>query len=297
MTEAVAALPEIHHRFVQANGLQFHVAECGEGEKFALCLHGFPESGYSWRHQLPLLAERGYRVWAPDLRGYGQTDKPKGVAAYDLEILMQDVVSLIDASGAKQTLLLFHDWGGVIGWHVVVRQLRPLEGAICMNIPHPGAMQANMSFRRLRQFWYCFFFQLPWLPEFLLTAKHGAMVARAFRDTSCHPERWTEEDLAVYREDVCRPGAATAMLDYYRALFRTPGARRQRKQGYPAVDTRTLMLWGERDIALTKQLSYGTEKFVPNLTLHYLPDVSHWTQQDDPETVNRHIEDWLAAGG
>ena len=128
MAEAAAALPEIHHRFVQANGLQFHVAECGEGEKFALCLHGFPESGYSWRHQLPLLAERGYRVWAPDLRGYGQTDKPKGVAAYDLEILMQDVVSLIDASGAKQTLLLFHDWGGVIGWHVVVRQLRPLEG-------------------------------------------------------------------------------------------------------------------------------------------------------------------------
>jgi pimeloyl-ACP methyl ester carboxylesterase len=166
-----------------------------------------------------------------------------------------------------------------------------------MNIPHPAAMQANMSLRQLRHSWYMFFFQIPKLPEFILTARGGQAVERMFRETSCHPERWSDEDLAVYREAVCRPGAATAMINYYRALFRRPGARRQRQKGYPPVDTRTLMIWGEQDVALTKELTYGTERYVPNLTLHYLPDVSHWTQQDDPETVNRLLEDWLAAGG
>ncbi len=101
---------EIRPERVHANGLDFHVNTCGEGDRLALCLHGFPEIGYTWRHQLPLLASLGYKAWAPDLRGFGQSDKPKGVGSYAVEHLVDDVAALIDASGAKETLLLAHDW-------------------------------------------------------------------------------------------------------------------------------------------------------------------------------------------
>src|SRR5512135_3722025 len=118
---------EIRHEFVQANGLRFHVAACGEGERLALCLHGFPECWYSWRNQLPLLARLGYRAWAPDMRGYGESDRPPHREDYAIERLMADVAGLIDASGARSTLLLAHDWGGIVAWYFAMRQVRPLE--------------------------------------------------------------------------------------------------------------------------------------------------------------------------
>src|SRR5579862_3207109 len=101
----------VEHRFVDANGQRFHVATCGAGERFALCLHGFPDCWYSWRYQLPLLARLGYRVWAPDLRGYGESTRPPRVRDYDLDALLADAAGLIDAAGARSTLLIGHDWG------------------------------------------------------------------------------------------------------------------------------------------------------------------------------------------
>lgn len=293
MSDPAVSFP-IDHRFVQANGLRFHVAECGAGEKFALCLHGFPELWYSWRHQMPVLAKHGYRVWAPDLRGYGQSERPRETRAYDLEILMQDVAGLIDAAGAKQTLLVFHDWGGLIGWYFAMRKLRPLEGVIAMNIPHPGpAWQALRSFEQLRHSWYIFFFQIPGLPEKLLGARHARAIGDMLRRTSCHPECFRDEDLKIFRDAASQPGALKAMVDYYRMLVRGPGSHRQRRLGNEVMETPTLMIWGEKDVALTKRTTYGTERWVPNLTLHYLPEASHWVQQDDPEGVNRLIETWL----
>lgn len=286
------SVDSIQHQFVSANGLRFHVASLGEGDKLALCLHGFPECWYSWRYQMPVLAELGYRVWAPDLRGYGESDRPPNVEDYDLDRLMEDVAGLVDASGARSTLLMAHDWGGVIGWYFAMRRVRPLERLVVLNIPHPACMERELRhWRQIRRSWYALFFQLPWLPEALLGARKCRAIGEAFRNSAVDKSRFPDEVLDVYRENASRPGALTAMLNYYRALFRF--GRKQRERGYPVIDTPTLLVWGEEDIALCKETTYGTDRFVPNLTLHYLPNVSHWVQQEAPEKVNDLLAAWL----
>ena len=282
----------VEHRFVDANGQRFHVATCGAGERFALCLHGFPDCWYSWRYQLPLLARLGYRVWAPDLRGYGESTRPPRVRDYDLDALLADAAGLIDAAGARSTLLIGHDWGAAIAWYFAMRRIRPLDRLIIMNVPHPALMErALRTWRQLRRSWYILFFQIPRLPEALLRAGDYRAIREAFRGMAIDKSRFPDEVLQVYRDNAARPGALTAMLNYYRAMAR--GGRRYRALGYPIIDTPTLMVWGEEDIALGKETTYGTDRYVTNLTLRYLPNVSHWVQQEAPETVNEMLEAWL----
>jgi pimeloyl-ACP methyl ester carboxylesterase len=138
------------------------------------------------------------------------------------------------------------------------------------------------------------FFQLPWLPELLLRARGYRAVGEAMRRTSVNRERFPDEALAVFRNAAAQPGALTGMLNYYRAFVRGGGSGRQKKLGTPVIETPTLMLWGEEDVALTKATTYGTDAYVSDLTLRYLPGVSHWVQQDDPETVNRMLKAWLS---
>ncbi|MDH3211588.1 MAG: alpha/beta hydrolase [Myxococcales bacterium] len=291
---APAPAPGLRHEFVEANGLRFHVAACGDGERLALCLHGFPECWYSWRYQLPLLSRLGYRVWAPDLRGYGETDRPRRVADYAIETLMNDVAGLIDASGARSTLLVAHDWGAIIAWYFAIRRVRPLERLVVMNLPHPGAAgPAFRTWRQRRRSWYALFFQLPWLPEQLIGALRFRAIGEMIRRSCANPDRFPEEVLSVYRESAARPGAMKAMLDYYRAFVRGGGLVRQRRLGFPAIDTPTLLLWGEDDVAFGKETTFGTEVYVRDLTLRYLPGVSHWVQQDAPDIVNAMLEAWL----
>jgi pimeloyl-ACP methyl ester carboxylesterase len=289
---------ELGDRFVQANGLRFHVSTCeptgaGESGRVALFLHGFPECAFSWRHQLPLLARLGWRAWAPDLRGYGESDRPPRVQDYAIERLLDDVAGLIDASGARETLLVGHDWGGIVAWYFALRRPRPLARLCVMNLPHPATMErALRRGPQLLRSWYALFFQLPWLPERLLAAKDYRAIRRAFRDMAVDESRFPDEVLDVYRDQAARPGALTAMVHYYRALLRG-GSRRQRALGYPTIEIPTLLLWGEEDRALGIETTYGTDRYVADLTLRYLPGVSHWVQQEAPEAVNAMLEAWL----
>ncbi|MCH2172793.1 alpha/beta hydrolase [Myxococcota bacterium] len=291
-------MSEIQHEFVSTpEGLRFHVAKIERdpsATRLALCLHGFPECWYSWRHQMPLLADLGYRVWAPDLRGYGESDKPLGVESYAIEKLVADVAGLIQESGANEITLLGHDWGAIVAWVFATRHPTALERLVIMNVPHPGNVSARMRNhpRQMLRSWYMLFFQLPWLPERMLTLNQGARVGEMFARTSVHPERFSRDDQAIYAANVMRPGAARAMIHWYRALLRG-GKGRQDALGWPVIETPTLMIWGEQDIALLKETTYGTEEYVRDLTLEYLPDASHWVQQDVPDTVNRLLEDWL----
>jgi pimeloyl-ACP methyl ester carboxylesterase len=286
--------PAIGHEFVQANNLRFHVATCGDGERLALCLHGFPECWYSWRHQLPLLAQRGFRAWAPDLRGYGQSDRPLQREDYAIERLLDDVAGLIDASGARSTVLLAHDWGALIAWYFAMRQPRRLERLVIMNVPHPAVMEkAIRAPRQLLRSWYVLFFQLPKLPELLAGAGHARVIGDAFRYMAVDKRRFPDTVLQVYRDNAAAPGALTAMINYYRAFVRGGGADRQRRLGHPVIDVPTLMIWGECDTALGKETTYGTDAYVRNLTMRYLPNVSHWVQQEAPEVVNAMLAAWL----
>lgn len=277
---------------IKTTGLRFEVSIAGTGDRLALLLHGFPECAYSWRHQIPLLARLGYRVWAPNLRGYAKSDKPDGIREYGIDKLEQDVADLIDASGAQSVLLCGHDWGGMIAWHFAMYRLRPIERLVIMNAPHPACFYRRArTLRQLRKSWYIAFFQLPYLPELLLSRRHCELVARAFTRMAVDKSRFPDEVLDVFRNNACEPGALTAMLNYYRAARRS--ARIHRQRGFPRIDVPTLMIWGERDTALGKELTYGTDQYVRDLAVRYLPDVSHWVQQEAPETVNAVLEAWL----
>ena len=140
--------------------------------------------------------------------------------------------------------------------------------------------------------WYALFFQLPWLPEKLLAAGDYRAVREAFVGMAVDKSRFPAELLQAYRDNAARPGALTAMVNYYRALVRG-GSARQRALGYPRIQVPTLLLWGEKDSALGIETTYGTEQHVANLTLRYLPEVSHWVQQEAPEKVNAMLEAWL----
>jgi len=279
--------------WVEANGLTFEVAQAGEGDHLALCLHGFPELHYSWRHQMPLLAQMGYRVWAPNMRGYGGTSRPDEKLAYRLDHLSADVAALIDASGAKKITLLAHDWGAIIAWQFGIQKLRPLERLVIMNVPHPLRARRELTrWRQLKKSWYIFFFQIPWLPERRLGTDKAAVIERLFRETSVNVDRFDPSTVAPYRSAAARRGALSAMLNYYRALLQTPDAR---KIGDGMVETPTLIVWGEQDVAIDIHCLDQTDEYVvSDLTIRRLPDASHWVQQDAPEDVNAILSDWLA---
>jgi pimeloyl-ACP methyl ester carboxylesterase len=284
----------LHYEFIQAGELRFEVATAGDpaSRKLALLLHGFPEHAFSWREQIPFLAARGYRVWAPNQRGYGNSPMPRGAKAYRIEELTNDVAKLIDASCAESVLLAGHDWGAMVAWEFAMRRLRPLERLVIFNVPHPAVFRAalrNNKAQRRRSL-YVLFFQLPWLPEWLLTRKRGALVDEAVRGMAIDKSRFPDEVLAVYRANVLRPGGATAMLNWYRAAGRRFG---EEPAAAPPIETPTLMIWGEEDSALGKELTYGTQQHVKDLTLRYLPGVSHWVQQEAPERVNEMLGAWL----
>ena len=247
-----------------------------------------------WRGQLPILARLGYRVWAPNQRGYGRSSRPEGISEYALEKLRDDVAGLIDASGAKETVLIGHDWGAVVAWNFAIRKVRPLSALIIMNVPHPKCyMERLFRSTQLWKSWYIFFFQLPRIPEWLLTRRRAKAISNMILRSSTNPDQFPRDLLEIFRENALSPGAMTAMLNWYRALFRG-GARRGIRAGFPLISTRTLMIWGEEDLALSKATTYDTGRYVTDLTLRYLPGVSHWVQQDAPEAVNEMITCFLS---
>ena len=278
-------------QWVGANGQTFEVATAGDGKKLALCLHGFPELHYSWRHQIPLLVDLGYRVWAPNLRGYGGSSKPEGIDSYRLNTLVEDVAALIDASSAEEVTLIAHDWGAIIAWHFAILKIRPLARLVIMNVPHPQCARRELKhWHQLKKSWYIFFFQLPRLPEWLLGRNGAERVKRAFSRMAVDKSRFPDEDLQVYADAASRPSALRSMINYYRALLRTPDAR---QIGDGRVDIPTLMIWGEEDSAIDIRCTEGTKEWVPDLELHRLPGVSHWVQQEAPEKVNAILREWL----
>ena len=192
--------------WIEANGQTFEVATAGQGKKLALCLHGFPELHYSWRFQMPLLAEMGYRVWAPNMRGYGGTSKPEGIENYALDHLTQDVAALIDSSGAEEVTLIAHDWGAIVAWAFAIRKIRPLKRLVIMNVPHPKVGEREIRhWRQLRRSWYIFFFQIPRLPEWMLSRRDGEPVKKAFTNMAVDQSNFTEEALEHYAKAAMRP--------------------------------------------------------------------------------------------
>jgi pimeloyl-ACP methyl ester carboxylesterase len=294
----------LRHRFVEANGVRFHVVEagsdpCGETEAerqsrpLVLLLHGFPELWFGWRSQMPALA-RHFRVTAPDLRGYNLSEKPS--AGFDFETLVRDVPSLIRALGADRAHLVGHDWGGMIAWGAATFFPEVVDRLAILNAPHPAAYLRELGRnpkQRLRS-WYIALFQVRGLAEWLLTRGHGRGVADLLRGSTAYPDAFTATDLAAYRRAMLRPGAARATLAYYRALWSTDRERLQRR--LRPVAAPTLLIWGMNDVALVPDLTNGLERWVPELRVQRIADVGHWVQHERPDLVNRLLLDHLLGG-
>jgi pimeloyl-ACP methyl ester carboxylesterase len=290
MSVAVPMPSAWQHREARVNGVRLHLVEAGSGP-LVLLLHGFPEFWYSWRHQIPALAAAGFRVIAPDLRGYNLSDKPRGVSAYRIEALLGDVIGLIRSAGEERAAVAGHDWGGVIAWRLAMHHPQAVEKLIILNAPHPAAYWRELrSGAQLLKSWYVFFFQTPGLPELMLSAGDFAWLDRLLRRQPVNRGAFAAEDVRRYKQALARPGALTAALNYYRAL-RHPSQRAVRDDA--PIILPVLLLWGERDSYLSVRLTEGLGAWAPNLRVVRFPDVSHWIQNDAPKHVNRLMIEFL----
>ena len=277
---------EMTHGYAQANGVRLHYVEQGSGP-LVILLHGFPDFWYCWRHQIPALAAAGYRVVAPDLRGYNESERPQGVVAYGLDTLASDVAALIQALGAERATVVGHDWGGLVAWHVAMHHPEVVSSLVIMNAPHPRAFRRELThnWAQKRRSWYIGLFQLPWLPEVLFAVGNRWLLRRVLRRGG---PAHSDAELATYLAAFAGQGAMTAALHYYRALVRVPMRRPV------TIECPTLLIWGLRDPFLLPALTEGTEAWVTTLERHDEPTARHWVQHDAAASVNARLLAFLS---
>jgi len=285
-------VPELAHGHARVGDVRLHYVECGRSDgPLVVLLHGFPEFWYSWRRQLPALAQAGFHVVAPDMRGYNLSDKPRKRRAYRAEQLGDDVAGLIGSFGVDSAFVVGHDWGGAAAYAVAMRHPRLVRRLVVLNMPHPARMIAALrTVRQLRKSWYVFLFQIPFLPERLLARERFSFAKRSLRAGSPR-EAFSDEDLERYTEAWSQPGALTGMLNYYRAAaLRTP--RRTLARMLP-IAAPTLVIWGERDRYIGNELAEPEARWVPDARVQRIPDASHWVQHEAPERVNELLVGFL----
>ncbi|MCS7275416.1 MAG: alpha/beta fold hydrolase [Dehalococcoidia bacterium] len=284
------------HRYVEANGIRLHYVEAGEGFPVVL-LHGFPELWYSWRHQIPALAAAGLRAIAPDLRGYGESDKPPRIEDYDIQHLVGDVVGLLDALGLEKAVLVGHDWGSIILWMVTVMHPDRVERVVSLNVPYRGR-PGFPPVARLRQavesggsqFNYVLTFQEPGHAEAIFAQDLPGRLRRLYEGAAGRPDFLSDEDFQVYLR-AFQQGGLTGPLNYYRNIDRNWELTDHLHERQ--VTCQAMLVMTDRDPVLRPEMAQGMERWVPNLRLEMVRDCGHWTQQERPEEVNRLLLDFL----
>lgn len=274
--------------YITTNGVKLHYVTQGEGP-LMLMLHGFPEFWYSWRHQIPEFA-LDFKVVALDLRGYNDSDKPQDKSAYVMAEFILDVEGVIKGLGYEKCVLVGHDWGGAIAWSFAYAHPEMVERLIVLNIPHPAKFaQGLRTPQQLLRSSYMFLFQLPWLPELLVQALDYQALENAFKGMAVNKSAFTPADIDAYKDAAAKRGALTAALNYYRNV----GQQGILNDNWGVLEVPTLMLWGENDTALGKELTYGTEAYVRDFRIKYIPNCSHWVQQEQPQLVNQYMREFL----
>jgi len=280
----------LEHHFVPTNGLRLHVVQCGPADgPLVLLLHGFPEFWYGWRHQLAVLDAAGFRVWAPDQRGYNLSDKPRRVRDYAIDQLAADILGLIDAAGCRTAAIVGHDWGAAVAWHLAAHHPDRVRRVAILNVPHPQilARALRRKPRQLLKSWYVFFFQLPWLPEALVRLRGWWLARQALRRSS-RRGTFGEADLSLYETAWAQPRAMRSMINWYRAAARFAG--QLSRAGQVAVPVS--IIWGERDAFLNRELAHESLAYCNDGQLTYLP-ATHWVQHEKVEEVNELLVKFL----
>ena len=281
---------DVREGYAEIGDVRLHYVEAGDGPLVVL-LHGFPEFWYGWRLQIEPLAAAGFRVVAPDMRGYNLSSRPKGVKAYDFGQLTADIRGLIQERGAETALLAGHDWGGSVAWATAMAYPEVVERLAILNAAHPRKLSQGLHHPgQLRKSWYFFFFDLPDLPESIVHANHWHFFRHFLRDA--HPA-YTPEETERYIDAWSQPGAAAGMINYYRSSVRTPPKKAE--AALRQIKAPTLVIWGEGDRYLSPELAEPEHDDEPNLEgVERLPDASHWVHHDEHERVNQLLIDFFA---
>jgi pimeloyl-ACP methyl ester carboxylesterase len=281
----------VTERRLQANGLAFNLAEAGDGPP-VLLLHGFPDSWRLWRHQLPALAKAGHRVLAPDLRGFGKTDRPTGVEHYKLRTLVNDVVSLLDVLDVDRAAVVGHDWGAALAWAVARFVPDRVSRLVVVSVGHPlASAAAGLAQRQLS--WYMLWFLFHGVAERVLPQDDWAVFRRWAWNGA---RRGQDPDLDRQLADLSRPGALVAGLNWYRANIdpATFVISDPTRISVPPVACPTMGVWSSDDFALTEAQMTGSERFVSGpWRYERLDGVDHWVPVHAAERLEDLLVDFL----
>ncbi len=274
---------------IQVGDLQMHaVVEGPEDGPLIVMLHGFPEFWYSWRYQIKAFAAAGYRTVAVDQRGYNLTDKR---GPYDLFTVAGDVMGLLRPLGYKRAVVMGNDLGGVVAWVLGACHPSIVDRLIVLNAPHPSAALIalrSMYLPQVLKSWYVLAFQIPVVPEMLMSVNDFGLFARMLKQQT--KGSITDEEIGYFKRAWAQPGALTAGVEWYRATLRTWMRGRLKDL---TVRIPSLLIWGDQDAYLTKRTAEWTRPYVTDLEITYIRGASHWVQQDSPEIVNRYALDFL----
>ena len=284
------AQTDFEHTTIKTNDVNLHVVQAGPQDgPLVILLHGFPEFWYGWKEQIPALAEAGFRVMAPDQRGYNLSDKPHGVKAYRLDELAKDVIGLVDSTGRDKCFLVGHDWGANVAWWTAINYPQRLNKLVILNVPHPEVMTQTLrkSLKQLRKSWYIFFFQIPWLPEKLTSMRDWQRGVGSLLTTS-RKGTFSRADLEKYKQAWSQPYAMTAMINWYRAIVRHP----LKFDPHHKISVPTLVIWGKGDKFLDSKMAQPSADKAENGHVKFL-EASHWVQHEEPEQVNKLLIDFF----
>lgn len=281
----------ISHQFIEVNGIKLHIAKQGNGEKLVILLHGWPEFWYTWRMQIPVLAEK-FTVVAPDLRGFNLSDKPKGIKNYKIDVVASDIAALIPKLGFSKAHIIGHDFGGATAWAFAALYPELTEKLVVLNCPHPKEMFIGMRApRQMLRSWYIFMHQIPFLPELIYKASLPLFFKTFLKGWMYNKQNFTNEDLKEFVKAFRQKGAMSSSLNYYRAAIQSKPNKQVFKNKIKAP---TLLLWGEGDKALGKEMSLNTANYIDApYEVKYFPKCSHWIQNDLPEEVNENLMRFL----
>jgi pimeloyl-ACP methyl ester carboxylesterase len=281
----------LNSSFVDVNGIRLHVVQGGpEDGPLAILLHGFPEFWYAWNRYIEPLAAAGFRVLVPDQRGYNLSDKPKGIAPYQIDYLAQDVLALAQAYGHEKVYLAGHDWGAAVAWWFALRYPQHLHRLAILNVPHPAVMLQTLkrSLSQLHRSTYIFFFQIPVLPEAILRANDWRIAIDILLQSSL-PGTFSEEDIEHYRRAWWQKDAFTSMLNWYRAAVRMQPALPENLR----VQSPTLMLWGVHDSALGQEMAQPSIDLCDQGKLILFDNATHWVHHEQVTLISALLIDFF----
>ncbi|MBT8248139.1 MAG: alpha/beta hydrolase [Acidimicrobiia bacterium] len=279
---------------IATNGIELAVTEAGQGYPVVL-LHGFPELAYSWRHQLPALASAGFHAVAPDLRGYGASEKPGPIEDYSLLTLVADVVGLIDALETDKVALVAHDWGAIIAWTTALLHPDRIERLVTLNVPYRGWCSGFPTTAYIKEhmsdrFGYVLMLQEPGVAEAWFAADPAEKLNAFYSGAAFNPDFLAEDDFQVF-VDAFTAGTITGPANYYRNIDANHAATANLANA--PVTVPTMVVATDSDPVLPASLLDGMERWVPDLRTEVVAECGHWTQQEQPEAVNRLLIDFL----